>query len=125
LESIVDTSVWVSFLNGKDTSLDKLLPENKVVTNDVVLMELLPFIQFHRNKNAVQLLESIKNVPMKIDWRNLREIRMKNLQNGINNVTIPDLMILQQALQNNLPICSFDKHFRLMQKIFEFELIEG
>jgi predicted nucleic acid-binding protein len=38
------------------------------------------------------------------------------LRNGINKVGIPDLIIAQFALQNNLSLFSLDKHFQLLGK---------
>lgn len=125
MESLVDSSVWISFLNGYDTSLDDLIPKNKAVTNEVIMMELVPFFHALKNRYSLDLVKGAKLVPLKIDWDHLSELRVKNLQNGINKVGIPDLLILQQALQNKLPICTLDKHFKLMQEIFDFELIEG
>jgi len=46
-----------------------------------------------------------------------------NLQNGINNVGIPDLIILQQVIGQKISLFSFDKHFKLMQNHLNFELI--
>lgn len=36
------------------------------------------------------------------------------LRNGINKVGIPDLIIAQHAIQNNLSLFSLDKHFTLL-----------
>lgn len=88
-------------------------------------MELIPTLKLGRNFQSVELLKDIKKIPLSIDWGHLQEIRIKNFQNGINNVGIADLIILQQSLQNKLPICSIDKQFKLMQQVFGFELIEG
>jgi len=88
-------------------------------------MELQPFLHIHRDFKIIGLLNNVKKVPMKVDWVILRKMRIDILQSGTNKVGIPDLIILQQALQNKLPICSFDKHFKLMQTVFDFELIEG
>jgi hypothetical protein len=46
-----------------------------------------------------------------------------NLKNGINWVGIADLLVLQNALQNDLVLYSLDKHFRLMQKLFKFNML--
>ena len=125
MRNLIDSSVWISFLNGYDTCLDRFLPENAALVNEVILMELLPFFHALKNQQSIDLIMNINKIPLAIDWDHLMKLRLKNLQNGINNVGIPDLIILQQAIQNNLPICSLDKHFKLMQKVFDFELIEG
>ena len=123
--SLVDSSVWITFFAGEASSLDQLLEEGEACLSEIILMELQPFLHIHRDQKIIDLLETVKRVPMRVDWAELRMIRIEILQNGINKVGIPDLIILQQALQNNLPICSFDKQFKLMKEIFDFELIEG
>lgn len=125
MDVLVDSSVWIQFLNSQNAVLRDLLKKNSVCTNDVVLLELLPFFRMIRNQNALELLDGNRKIPIQADWNELMEMRLKNLQNGINNVGIPDLLILQQAIQHKLPICSLDKHFKLMKEVFDFELIEG
>lgn len=125
MDILVDSCVWVQFLNSQNPTLRELLRKNKACINEVVMMELIPTFKLSRNFEGIDLLKAVKNVPLSIDWTNLQQLRLENLQNGINNIGIPDLIILQNALQNKLPICTLDKHFKLMRKIFDFELIEG
>jgi len=125
MKVLVDSSVWIQFLSAKNVKLRGLLRKDQVLTNDLILMEMIPFFHLHRNLSAIDKLDGIAKIPLQIDWEHLQEIRIKNLQNGINNVGIPDLIILQQALQHKIPVCTLDKHFKLMQPIFGFELMEG
>jgi len=123
--SLIDSSVWITFFAGEASSLDQLLDDGEARISEIILMELQPFLHIHRDQQIIDLLGTVEKVPMSVQWEELRKIRIKILQNGINKVGIPDLVILQQALQNNLPICSLDKHFKLIQEVFDFELIEG
>lgn len=47
-----------------------------------------------------------------------------NLKHGINNVGIPDIIILQNVINNNLSLISIDKHFNQMKNHFDFSFIE-
>lgn len=125
MRSLVDSSVWITFFSNEPSSLDQLLLDDEALISEIILLELQPFLHLHRDFETISLLESVKKVTMNVDWPHLRKMRIEILQNGINKVGIPDLIILQQAIQNQLPICTFDKHFKLMQSIFDFELIEG
>ena len=46
----------------------------------------------------------------------------KCLQNGLNGIGIPDLIIAQNAKQNHAEIYSLDNHFRLMQDILHLQV---
>ena len=43
---LVDTSVWIDYFRGAGDSepLDYLINENLVVTNEIILAELVPFL---------------------------------------------------------------------------------
>jgi predicted nucleic acid-binding protein len=44
------------------------------------------------------------------------------LQNGINGIGIPDLIIAQNAIQNHLHLFTFDKHFNLISKLIPLSM---
>ena len=45
-----------------------------------------------------------------------------NLKNGINDVGVADLMIVENALDHDLEIFAFDRHFALMGELFAFKI---
>jgi hypothetical protein len=47
-----------------------------------------------------------------------------NIKKGINKVGIPDLIMLDNVIANNLVLFTEDKHFKLMQKNIVFDLYE-
>ena len=49
---LVDTSIWVEyFRNGNNAArLDLLIDENLVVTNDLILAELIPFLKIRKQR---------------------------------------------------------------------------
>ncbi len=61
---------------------------------------------------------------MLIDWSEIIDYQCKCLKNGINGMGIPDLIIAQNAKQNNCEIYSFDNHFILMSGALKLKLVE-
>ena len=124
MKVLVDSSVWIDFFRqGGDGTLDRLIDEYLVVTNDVILTELLPSLKILNQQEVIDSLLSFERVPMQIDWTLIQYYQFINLQNGINKVGIPDLLILQQTIESNLSLYTLDKHFKLMQNHFEFALL--
>ena len=122
---LVDSSVWISYFNGgsADASvLSELIDGNAICTNDLILTELLPFIRYSGEKKLAELLESVEKRELNVDWKRLRTYQEINLKKGINKVGIPDLIILQNVLDQDLILFSFDKHFSLMQKHHDFKM---
>lgn len=102
--------------------MDALIDEGELCTNDIILAELLPSIN-HRNENELKsLLLAVPRLQTWIDRGELVALQTENLRQGINKVGIPDLMIVQNAMQNSVPLFSCDKHFVLMEKIFPITL---
>lgn len=121
---LVDTSVWIGYFHGDKESnpLEDLISKNEVCVNELILTELLPSMNHKKEYEIKNLILSLPKINMKIDWQNLIEMQTKNLSNGINKVGIPDLMIAQNSIQNKIKIFTLDKHFKLMSKIFDFEV---
>ena len=121
---LVDTSVWIEYFKGTGRAavLNELITNNALCINNLVLAELIPSINLRKESELKQLLLTIKQVDMEIDWNEIIDMQTKNLLNGINKVGIPDLIIAQNAINNNLFLFSFDKHFRLMQDLFGLKM---
>ena len=119
---IVDTSVWVAYFRGRKEdkrtaeALDYLLSGDEAVVNDVILSELLPFINVRGEKDCADALAAVRSPALAIDWAGIRVLQETCLRNGINKVGIPDLIIAQQAKELGLPLFSLDGHFALMSK---------
>jgi len=121
---LIDTSVWVEyFRNGNNCEpLDVLIDENLVATNDLVLAELIPYLKIRKQRTIIKLLSSINNLSMAINWDQIMDFQYECLKNGINGIGIPDLIIAQNAKQNNCPIYSLDKHFIALKNVVNIEL---
>jgi len=61
LKVLVDTSVWIDyFRDGKSSGkLDLLIDENMVVTNDLILTELIPYLKVKKQNKIISLLSEI------------------------------------------------------------------
>ncbi len=121
---LVDTSVWIDYFKGGQNSIDLgvLIDENLIVTNDIILAELIPYLKIKKQFAVIRLLQEIKRLPMPINWSEIIELQVKCLKTGANGVGIPDLIIAQNAKANNCSIYSLDKHFRLLKQIMKIEL---
>ncbi len=123
---LVDTSIWVRyFRSGKHSGkLDFLIDENLIVVNDLILAELVPFLEIRNQRKLISLLRHINKLPLHIDWDQLIEFQVKCLRKGVNGIGLPDLMVAQNAKQNLCEIFSLDHHFQLMKDIVGFELLD-
>lgn len=121
---LVDTSIWVEYLRTGNffEKLDFFIDEDLVVTNDLILAELVPFLKVRNQKKLISLLRNIKRLDLFIDWNQIIDYQCKCLKNGINGVGIPDLIIAQNAIQNDCEIFSQDNHFFLMGDILNLNI---
>jgi predicted nucleic acid-binding protein len=123
---LVDSSVWIDYFKSgaNSASLDFLIDENLLAINDIILAELVPFLEVKNQKRIISLLRAINLLPLKIEWEEIIQFQVDCLQAGINGVGIPDLLIAQNAKQNQCQIYSLDKHFRLINQVIPIDLWE-
>ncbi len=124
MEILVDTSIWIDYFRGggHSTSMDALIDENILVTNEIILAELIPYLKIRKQAEVIKLLYEINQIPLRIDWEEIIEFQVKCLKSGANGVGIPDLIIAQNVKQNSCVIYSLDKHFQLLNKVLKVEL---
>ena len=124
---LVDSSVWISFFKGRDEAkvLNNLLDINAIVINELILSEIIPSLFVRKERELIDLLNSIEKINIDVDWKGIRQIQIVNLKNGLNRVGIPDLIIAQNAIKNNIELFSFDKHFELMKKEIGLKMWKG
>jgi predicted nucleic acid-binding protein len=115
---VVDSSVWIDFLNGHDVPhvrrLDSLLGTSRIVVGDLVLCEVLQGLGNERHATEVErLLRSFDVVAMAGDAiaviaaRNYRALRA---QGATVRKTI-DLFIGTWCIENQLPLLHNDRDF--------------
>jgi len=121
---LVDSSVWIEYFRGSNDSgaMDFLIDENLLVTNDLILAELIPVLHVRRHRKLIGLMREVKKTPMTLDWDELIQMQLVCLRNGVNKVGLSDLMIAQHAVHNNLTLYSRDKHFSLIAKHLHLKL---
>ncbi len=121
---LVDSSIWIDYFKSGDKSskLDDLINDNLIVTNDIILAELIPFLKTKKQLKVVELLREIRCLPLLIDWEEIIEIQLKCLNNGSNGIGIPDLIIAQNAKDNNCNIYTLDKHFGIINQVLKVSL---
>ncbi|MEQ1484944.1 PIN domain-containing protein [Methyloglobulus sp.] len=126
MQILVDTSIWIDFFKKgeKSLKLDDLLVDDRVVINDIILAELIPVLHLKKQFTIIDLLKNVVFYPLAIDWNQIIEWQTMCLNSGINGIGIPDLLITQNAVQNNFPVYSLDKHFRTLSKISGLQLFE-
>ena len=123
---IVDTSVWIEYFRSEKNSatLDFLIDEDLIIINDLILSELIPSLKVRNQRKIIKLLSSINKIDLSINWNQIIEFQFKCLKNGLNGIGIPDLIVAQNAKQNNCEIYSLDDHFRLMKDILKLQLLD-
>jgi predicted nucleic acid-binding protein len=115
---LVDSSVWVSYFRGVGDSepLDRLIDEDLLTANDLILAELIPYLEVRKERKLIRLLGAVKRLPLDIDWNDLIRMQVVCLRKGINKVGIADLVIAQHAIRNRLALYTLDGHFALMSR---------
>ena len=118
MKVLVDSSVWVAYFRGAAcvSAVDWLIEEGLIVTNDLIVAELTPPLLVRGERKLASLLLEIERSPLTLDWDDIIRLHVTCIRNGINKVGIPDLIIAQHAMQNNLSLYSLDKHFALLGK---------
>lgn len=121
---LVDSSIWIDYFKGGNESskLDSLIDENLVVTNDIILTELIPFLKIKKQLKVIQLLREISHLPLHINWEEIIDLQVKCLKNGSNGIGIPDLIIAQNAKLNNCKVYTLDKHFNVISQVSKVRL---
>lgn len=121
---LVDTSIWIDYFRGGNDSrfMDYFIDENLLVTNDLILAELIPFLKVRNETRVINLLHNINKLNLSINWNEIIDYQYKCLKNGLNGVGIPDLLIAQNAKQNGCKIYTVDNHFNLMKDILSLQI---
>ena len=122
---LVDSSVWIAYFRGTDAAgrMDWLISEGLVVTNDLILAELLPALLVRGERRLARLLRETVRFPLIPDWDDVIGMQTVCLRNGINKVGIPDLLIAQHAQQHHLCLYTLDRHFTLLSQYTSLKLL--
>ncbi|MDR1997635.1 MAG: PIN domain-containing protein [Candidatus Margulisbacteria bacterium] len=113
---IVDSCVWIDFFGQSKylQTVSRLLTDNLAFTNNVILAELLPAARKNKEHEFIECLSGLEAVPLNIDWAEIEEIQLFCLKSGLNKLGLLDIVIAQNARQNNMGLFSTDRHMRLL-----------
>ncbi|GBR77049.1 putative PIN domain protein [Candidatus Termititenax persephonae] len=121
---LVDSCVWIDFFNHKKhfKIITKLLFNNLAVVNEAILAEILPLANLRQERELVECLDGVDCLPLQIDWPEVENIQLRCLKMGMNKLGLLDIVIAQNAKQNNLTMFSVDKHLRCLCKLLGIKL---
>jgi predicted nucleic acid-binding protein len=123
---LIDSSAWIEYFRGnqKFLFLSEFIKSNVICTNEIILSELLPAIIHKNEKKLANLLNAVRKNVLFIDWLEIRNMQLLNMEHGVNNIGIPDIIITQNCIQNESIIITSDKHFKLMAKYISLKVYE-
>ena len=121
---IIDSCVWIDFFVRKMhfEEISSLLIDNVAYTNDAILSELLPSARKNKELDFIECLSGIDTLSLEIDWNEVQEIQYECLKSGINKIGLIDIVIAQNATQNEMGIFSTDRHMELLSRKMGFKL---
>ncbi len=124
---LIDTSIWVNYFRNNDYAdiLTQLFDDDRVVINDVILAELLPAMNLYAKKILIEKMRSLECLPVFVNWEGIIGLQTQCLKHGLNGVGLPDLMIIQTALEYKVPIYAVDKHFRKIHSFLKFDVFDS
>jgi predicted nucleic acid-binding protein len=124
VDVLVDSSVWIDYFKSSSPAagLDKLLDDNLLVINELILAELIPYLKLKKQAAVIKSLQEIRRQPLQIDWQEIIELQVLCLKNGSNGIGIPDLIIAQNAKQCACAIYTLDKQLTLLASVLKISL---
>ena len=122
---LIDTSIWIDFFCGNQNAepLTGLISDDRILTNELILAELLPSINHKREHKLREILMAVKKIELRIDWVQLIQMQSENIERGFNHMGLPDLIIAQNAIAHDVMLFENDKHFAPMVELFGLRLL--
>ena len=91
-----------------------MLLNNEVYINKIILAELIPSAKSHNEKEFIECLYGIELLELNINWDEIIEIQYNCIKKGINKLGLLDIVIAQNARQNNVGIFTIYRHMILL-----------
>ena len=122
---LVDSSVWISYFRDEMThgKLTGLIQNNQICTNNLILAEMVPYLHAREQIEVINLLIELPVISISVNWDFIINLQIQNIQNGVNGVGIPDLMIVDNVVSNGLILYTEDKHFELINEHFHYDML--
>jgi predicted nucleic acid-binding protein len=112
---IVDTSVLIEFLKGSEKiakEVTTLIQSNRIVSTGIIIAELMQGIKKPNEEERIAELlmgVNILEIPTPL-WIKAGKLSSSLRRKGIN-LPLTDTVIAILALENDLTLFTFDKHF--------------
>ena len=126
---VVDTSVWIDYVNGVHTAqtdiLDKELQERRVVTGDLIMVEFLQGFrdnkQFQTAKMLMNSLEYYDFVGKQIATKTAENFRLLRKKGVTVRKTI-DVLIATFCIEHGFELLHNDRDFEPMKEILGLQV---
>jgi predicted nucleic acid-binding protein len=130
--TIIDTSVWIDFFNGKATAetevLDRLLGIELLIVGDLILVEVLQGFRSDRNfRQALGLLAALEfreMVGQRVAIASARNYRMLRAQ-GVTVRKTVDVIIGTFCILNGHRLLHSDRDFDPMESHLGLEVVKA
>ena len=126
---IVDTSIWIDFLQGRDTAgalhLEQLLDdENDLFTSGIIVQEVLIGIKDKRTRNSVKKdFEAFITVMPSLGTHvQAAEIYDGCRKKGITVRSIVDCLVAALAIEYDLSVLQGDRGYQGISQVFPLKL---
>ena len=121
---LADSCVVIEFLEGNPgySFIQDLFDSGSLYINEVILTELLPTMIANEIYAVADFTNKLPKVPMNINWKEIRDYQTILMKNGHSRIGIPDLLIAQNCIQNDIQVISCDKHFQTLAKFLPLKL---
>lgn len=115
---IIDSCVWIDYFNKKlhYDIVSQLLTDNLAYINKIILAELIPSARIYKEFDFITCLSGLNLLALDIDWDEIIEIQHQCIKSGINKLGLLDIVIAQNAKQNDIGVFSTDKHMILLSQ---------
>jgi len=123
MDYTIDSNIWIEYFNRGNyfDSVSDLLVNNEVYINKIILAELIPSAKLNNENEFIECLYGIELLELDIDWDEITEIQYKCIKKGINKLGLPDIIIAQNARQNNTGIFTLNRHMILLCNLMGIE----
>ena len=123
MDYIIDSNIWIEFFNRGNyfDSVSDLLINNEVYINKIILAELIPLARSNNEKELIDCFYGIELLELDINWDEIIEIQHTCIKRRINKLGLLDIVIAQNAKQNNVGIFSINRHMILLCDLIGIE----
>ena len=128
-KTLVDTSVWIDFLNDSSSAwaahLDHMIEQDEVVISNLIRCEILVGIRddvlFKRTSSYLDGFETLDDTHPQVLAQAV-DIYRKCRRNGITVRTLVDCIIASTAIHTGRPLFAKDRDFENIKRIFPLNL---